>query len=51
MQITVAMLFTSQIPPMLSVNNFKAYSSKKWTDGIDTFNASYITINDYLYAY
>ena len=28
------------------VNNVKAYSSKKWTDGIDTFNASYITIND-----
>ena len=30
----------------VTVNNVKAYSSKKWTDGIDTFNASYITIND-----
>ena len=30
-----------------TVNNFKAYSYKNWTDGIDTFAATNITINDY----
>ena len=40
------MLFTSAGSTNVTVNNVKAYSSKKWTDGIDTFNASNITIND-----
>jgi hypothetical protein len=30
-----------------TVNNFKAFSYKNWTDGIDTFAATNITINDY----
>ena len=28
----------SEMPPMSTVNNFKAYSCKRWTDGIDTFS-------------
>ena len=30
----------------VTIDNVKAYNYKKWTDGIDTFNASYITINN-----
>ncbi len=31
----------------VSVNNFKAYSFKRWTDGIDIFASQYVTINNY----
>ncbi|RCW47517.1 discoidin domain-containing protein [Paenibacillus prosopidis] len=31
----------------VSVNNFKAYSFKRWTDGIDIFASSYVAINNY----
>ena len=30
-----------------TVNNVKIYSFKKWSDGIDTFSASNISINNY----
>lgn len=31
----------------VTINNFKAFSYQKWTDGIDTFSAYNIKINDY----
>ena len=30
----------------VTVNNFKSYSRKRWSDGIDTFSASNISFND-----
>ena len=34
-----------------TVNNFKAYSFTKWSDGIDTYSASNISINNYFAAH
>ena len=47
MAITAAMGLISEMPPMSTVNNFKAYSFNRWSDGIDIFASQYVTINDY----